>query len=176
MPSMSEQPGVRATSTRYQLGQAVRELLRLAPTVHAELAHRLDIGITDLRALDQATSNQAPLGVVELGDRLGMRSASATVLVDRLVATGHLDRQPHPTDRRRITLHPTQSAHDEVGSALAPLIRDIGAAAESFDDATADATLQFLTAVIAALEDFIAQPDPPADDAHSIPLGRASGR
>lgn len=143
---------------RYQIGQAVREMLRLAPTVHAELADLLRIGTRDLLALDHVTSSPEPLGVVELADRLGVRSASATVLVDRLVDTGHLERGPHASDRRRTSLHPTASAHRDVAQALDPLIRDVTAITGDLDEPTAEAVLTFLRRVTAALQDFSGNP------------------
>lgn len=138
----------------YRIGQAVRRLLQVAPAVHHALAQRVGVGTTDLLALDHITSAPSELGVVELGERLGIRSASTTVLVDRLVATGHVQRLPHATDRRRTSLHPTSSAYDDVRTALGPLIRDIGEITESLEPATADAVLDFLTRIIAALDDF----------------------
>lgn len=141
---------------RYLIGQAVRQLLKLAPAVHAELADRVGVGVTDLLALDHITSDPTPLGVVELGDRLGIRSASATVLVDRLVAAGHVHRVPHPSDRRRTGLYPTDTARQDVRAALDPLIADISKITNDLDASTAVAVLQFLTQIRDALEQFAA--------------------
>lgn len=152
---------------RYRIGQAVRQLLRLAPSVHLELADRVGVGVTDLLALDHTTSDPQPLGVVELGERLGIRSASATVLVDRLEATGHLRRAPHPSDRRRTSLHPTDTAHQDVLAALEPLVRDIVHITDELDDPTAAAVLRFLTEVNAALTEFVhAKPAAPPTAPH----------
>jgi DNA-binding MarR family transcriptional regulator len=51
------------------------------------LLGRLGIGDTDMTALEHLFAN-GPLGPVELGEKLGLRSASATALVDRLEAAG----------------------------------------------------------------------------------------
>ncbi|HET7303916.1 MAG TPA: MarR family transcriptional regulator [Segeticoccus sp.] len=152
----------REEDTRRQIGLALRELLRLAPEVHTALAHRLGVGTTDLAALDRLTSQTGPMGVVELGNELGIRSASATVLVDRLVTAGHLERAAHPTDRRRRVVRATPEAHDEVRLALAPLIADISALTADLDAQTGRAVLAFLRAACAALDRFGQQSPPEA--------------
>ena len=141
---------------RRQIGLAMRDLLRVAPAVHSRLAARLAIGPTDLTALDVTTSGSTPLGVVELAQRLGIRSASATVLVDRLVASGHLQRSPHPSDRRRTSLTATEAAHRDVRAALEPLVADIALITGELDARSADVVLGFLRRATATLESFVA--------------------
>jgi DNA-binding MarR family transcriptional regulator len=153
---MSEGTGSRGADVRRQIGLAMRDLLRVAPAVHSHLAARLAIGPTDLTALDLTTSSATPLGVVELAQRLGIRSASATVLVDRLVASGHLQRSPHPSDRRRTSLTATDTAHRDVRAALEPLIADIAAITGELDARSAAVVLAFLRRMTATLEDFVA--------------------
>ena len=132
-------------SSDRQIGLAVRRLLQLSPEVHAALARRMEVGGTDLQALDLLSSQDAAMGVVELGRRLGVTSASATVLVDRLVAAGHLRRSPHPTDRRRVTLELTESAVEEVRMSLHPLLVGLSGLTESLDGDGKAQVLRFLT-------------------------------
>ncbi len=139
---------------RYRIGQEIRRLLRLAPAVHAELAERVGVGVTDLLALDDATSAPSALGVVELAELLKIRSASATVLVDRLVESGHLERRPHSGDRRRVGLHPTAAAHHDVRAALDPLICGITDITSGLNASQTAVVLQFLTQLIDVLENF----------------------
>lgn len=143
---------------RRRIGRQIRQLLRVAPAVHAQLARRTGVGVTNLLALDHITSAPAPLGVVALSELLKVRSASATVLVDRLVSSGHVERKPHPTDRRRISLQPTSSAHDDVRAALDPLISDISRIVDRLSASQATVILQFLADLTAALEHFADAP------------------
>lgn len=152
-------PDVEAT--RRQIGQALRDVLRLAPEVHQFLAQRVGVGVTDLMALDRLTASDQPMGVVELGDALGIRSASATVLVDRLVEGGHLQRAPHPTDGRRRIVRPTDQAHRDVRAALQPMITDISHITEGLDAAASATVLQFLHQVCTVLEHFKRDGGPP---------------
>lgn len=148
----------------YLIGQVLRDLLRLAPDVNAALAHRVGVGVSDVMALDYLTAEPDPLGVVDLAHRLGMRSASATVLVDRLVAAGHVTRHAHPTDGRRTALHATDHAREEARAALAPLIRDINAVTADLDEQTAMQVLTFLTRVCAVLARFADTESPGRDE------------
>lgn len=140
--------------TQQDIGQQLHALLLLAPAVHAELAARVGVGVTDLLALDHTTSAANELGVVELAALLKIRSASATVLVDRLVARGHLERGPHSTDGRRTSLHPTDTAHSEVRAALAPLVEDLGDITGDLTSTEAQVVLRVLRQVNAALGRF----------------------
>ncbi len=92
-----------------------------------------------------------PLGPVELGNRLGIRSASATVLVDRLEESGHVRREPHPDDRRRVLLVPTELSGQQTMAALRPLLADIEAAAAKLTESQAAAVTRFLTEAAAAM-------------------------
>ncbi len=59
------------------------------------------------------------MGPKELTVRLGgITSASMTSLVDRLVRSGYVTREPHPTDRRALILRPTPGSDQEVRSTL----------------------------------------------------------
>ncbi|QGK71828.1 MarR family transcriptional regulator [Allosaccharopolyspora coralli] len=145
-----------------EIASALRGLMQLQPQVERALAGRLGVGTTDVAAVDQLVSAPAAPGVVELADRLGIRSASATVLVDRLVAAGHVERSRHPTDRRRVTLHTTESARTEVLTALSPLLTAIGEVTSELDEDTADTVLRFLAEVVDRTRAFTnASPAPP---------------
>ena len=121
------------------------------------MADRLGVGITDAVALDHLLSNREGLGPTELGQRLGLRSASATTLVDRLEAAGRAARAPHPSDRRRQTVVATEHAYEEVLSALAPMLRRLEVAAARLTPEQAEATAAFLREVSAAMREYAAE-------------------
>lgn len=60
--------------------------------------------------------NAADVTVGELAERLAIHPHSATGLVDRLVASGHLIRRADPTDRRRIVVSLTPTGEDVLRS------------------------------------------------------------
>jgi DNA-binding MarR family transcriptional regulator len=95
-------------------------------------ARRLGLRITDVQAMDLVTASDGRISPAELADRLGIRSASASALIDRMVAAGHLKRLPAQRtdatgDRRRTQVHATPHARAEVRDTL----RDVN---EGFDD------------------------------------------
>ncbi|MEC3979309.1 MarR family winged helix-turn-helix transcriptional regulator [Amycolatopsis sp. H20-H5] len=135
---------------------ALRNLLALAHDVQNTLAKRLELGGTDVQALQHLAGSPRPLGTVDLAHALSIRSASATVLVDRLEAAGHVRRVPHPTDRRRITLAVSDSARTEVRAALAPLISAITELTERLEPAHAETVAGFLADTTEVLRRFSA--------------------
>ena len=62
-----------------------------------------------------------PMGPADLAQRLGMRSASVTLLLDRLEESGHVRNSPHPDDGRRKIVESTDRARVDVLTALRPL-------------------------------------------------------
>lgn len=136
------------------LGLAVRRLLQAGRQMQATMAARLGLRVVDLQAIDHVVSSPDPLGPVELGQRLGLTSASATVLVDRLVTAGHLARQPHPYDGRRITLVATEHARNQVRRVLAPLLTDIAAVTAGLDEHDLARSLDLLRAVTEAMAEY----------------------
>ncbi len=124
---------------------ALRDVQQASLDVRQALARRLGLGINDVGALDHLVSSADPMGPVELGHRLGIRSASATALVDRLEQVGHVERTAHPDDRRRLVLRPTASAGREMRRTLRPLV-------SALDDAAADLSPAEVAVVIAYLQ------------------------
>src|SRR4051812_14676951 len=55
-----------------------------------------------LRYLLRAEASGERVGPKDLSRALGITTASTTSLIDRLVASGNVRREPHPTDRRSL--------------------------------------------------------------------------
>ncbi|MEW2383284.1 MarR family transcriptional regulator [Micromonospora sp. NPDC047707] len=145
-----------------ETARALREVIRAAGDTRGALARRLGIGATDAAAIDHLVSSPDALGPVELGNRLGIRSASATTLVDRLVRAGHVERTPHPQDRRRLALQVTDQAYDEVLAALRPMLAGIEQAVARLTPEQAAATSAFLREVAAVMREYVdTAPDDP---------------
>lgn len=49
-----------------------------------------------------------------LAEYLKISTASTTKLLDRLAAAGHIERSPHPTDRRALMITITKKTHEQV--------------------------------------------------------------
>jgi DNA-binding MarR family transcriptional regulator len=136
---------------------ALRDLLALAHDVQLALARRLGLGATDVQAL-QHLATGVPMGTVDLAHALKIRSASATVLVDRLEAAGHVRRDRHPSDGRRITLVVAEAARAEVRAALAPLVDAVTRLTAELAPGEAEVVAKFLGDTTEVLRAYAAEP------------------
>ncbi len=104
---------------------ALRELLDVSATVRPTVAHRTGLTQSELVALEHLI--RGPIGPAEVARLLGVTTAAATGIVDRLAARGHVQRRPHERDRRRTELVITDSAREDVLSELLPMFRALAA-------------------------------------------------
>lgn len=107
--------GALDTSTLNRL----RALLDVAQQSGPAVARKADLTHTELTALEHLT--RQAWGPTELARHLGVTSAAASGIVDRLVARGHVSRQPHEADGRRTQVVLTDSGRTEVLGHLMPM-------------------------------------------------------
>lgn len=131
----------------------VGELIRLATPVGHVLARRMALSLNDLTALHHLVG-RPPLGPAELGKRLGMSSASATVLVDRLEQAGYVRRERDPGDRRRVVLTVTDATERRSLAAVRPLAEAIAKITSELDEPTRQALADYLGQVADAMRTF----------------------
>jgi DNA-binding MarR family transcriptional regulator len=74
----------------------------------------LDISMQQLRALF-VLRDEAEASVGRLAELFGIGLPGASLLADRLVRSGYVDRRPDPTDRRRVLLSLTRAGDRLVG-------------------------------------------------------------
>jgi DNA-binding MarR family transcriptional regulator len=107
----------------------------------------MGMGKTDLLALRYLLRAQADgerVGPKDLSRMLGITTASTTSLVDRLVDSGHVRREPHPTDRRSLVIVPTVATDSEVRATLGGMHRRMMSVAEELSAAEAQIVVNFL--------------------------------
>jgi DNA-binding MarR family transcriptional regulator len=152
---MSEEPaGPRLSERLYAVLQAADDAGRA-------MAERLDMGVSDTAAL-QHLFTHGPAGPAELGRALGLGSGAATMLADRLERAGHVERRPHPDDRRRRTLVPTEQAERAAGEVLGPLVAGLDAVEDGLDGGARAAVADYLAAVLDAYRRYCGAVTPPA--------------
>jgi len=83
------------------------------------LARLHAITTTDVLAIEHLTLH-GPQTPSQLAARLGLSAPGTAALIRRLQRSAHITRHPHPADRRKATLHPTDNAHAFISRALAP--------------------------------------------------------
>ncbi|MCO1657607.1 MarR family transcriptional regulator [Pseudonocardia sp. S2-4] len=117
----------------------------------ADVALSAALGTTtgDYLAVKHVLLRPGELGPVELGRLLGMSSGSATALVDRLAAAGHVVRLPHDHDRRRRVLLVSDGTRARLLAELERRAADIEDLARAYDDDQRRAITSFLGALAA---------------------------
>lgn len=94
-----------------------------------------------------------PLAPHVIAERLLVSSASMTSLLDTLERRGLVERQPHPTDRRKILVHLTEKARDTVDEMLPILHAVITRAAGDLSETDRVQLIESLTTVWSRLEE-----------------------
>jgi DNA-binding MarR family transcriptional regulator len=128
----------------------VRALMNAARELTARLSRELGMNATDMVALDLLDIH-GPMGAAELAHRLGIRSASVTVLVDRLEAGGHVERIRHETDRRRVTIAARPAAHQANLTVWLPQIQAMDAVGCALSEEERRVVNDFLDGVTRAI-------------------------
>jgi len=99
---------------------AVDQVLELVALLQRDMAHSFARdGLTEARAHLLWVLQDGPTTQRTLADALRVTPRNITGLVDGLVATGHVVRRPHPTDRRATLVELTQA-----GTALLTSMRE----------------------------------------------------
>ncbi|PVZ94934.1 MarR family transcriptional regulator [Amnibacterium flavum] len=109
-------------------------MVKLSADFERRLGRTLAVNHTDLVAM-QHLMESGPLSPSELSSRLRISTAAATMVVDRLEAVGHVSRQPHPEDRRKIVVVPRE---DSVRLAAQELLPLVGGVAQAIADLPAE--------------------------------------
>lgn len=129
---------------------ALRSLLSTSERTKPALARRTKLSHTELSVLEHVLEHQA--GPSELADRLGVTTAAASGIVDRLATYGHVQREPHASDRRRTIVAPTDSGREEVLGHLMPMFRELAKIDEDMTPEERAIVVRFLRQAEQAIE------------------------
>ena len=140
-----------------EVTRLLREVLLRSDDVGKRLLDELDVGATDLAAM-QHLLLAGPMGPAEIARRIHITSASATVLVDRLESAGHVERRSVPGDRRRRTVAPTASAAARIREAVLPLIEEVDDVLDGFGEDERAVVERYLRAVLEAYGRYLTSP------------------
>ncbi|WP_422116465.1 MarR family winged helix-turn-helix transcriptional regulator [Brachybacterium sp. UNK5269] len=133
---------------------ALLSALRILSAADQDLRRRMsaamDMNTTDLAALRFVIAGERspePVTAVRLAQHLRISGASTSKLLDRLAASGHLRRAPHPRDRRSRIIVATDHAHAEVRERLSGMHAQMLEIARQVPAGTRAATVDFLLAM-----------------------------
>jgi DNA-binding MarR family transcriptional regulator len=144
--------------------EVAANLIRVAADFETQVERR----IRDIAGL--STSGQQTLAILEgageplaahvIAERLLVRSASMTSLLDTLEGRGVIERRPHPTDRRKILVHLTDQGREIVDKTLPALHAIFTAAIRDLSEPDREQLIASLTILRTSLHELAEQPAP----------------
>ncbi len=144
-----------------ELASTLQSVLKAAERARVGIAHRMELSHNEVDAMEHVM--EQPMGPAQLSRRLGITTASSTVLVDRLEHAGHVTRHDDPNDRRRKVVAPTAQGAQAVFAEIGPLVAGIASAEQGMTASQKKTVAEYLTRVAAALERTAAH-EPPAQN------------
>ncbi|OSC39225.1 MarR family transcriptional regulator [Mycobacterium decipiens] len=135
----------------------LRELTAESDQIGRLFAALHDVRPTDFRALLHimvAETAGQPMTSGDLSHRMGLSGAAITYLVDRLIESGHLRRDSHPADRRKVVLRYSEPGLDTARAFFNPLGVHTHTALSDLPAADLAAAHRVFTALIVAMRRF----------------------
>ncbi len=133
--------------------QALRELIDVGSQVAPAVARRAELTHSELHALEVVMEHAA--GPVEIAKELGVTSAAASGIVDRLAARGHVVRRPHASDGRRTQVVITDSGREEVIGYLMPMFASLAELDAGLTESERAVVTGYLRGAIAAMRSLL---------------------
>ncbi len=146
----------------------VRQVLVLNEQMEFIMQRELDVNETDFQAM-QHLMQEGSMSPGELAQLLHLTPAAATTVIDRLVKKGHVNRSPHPTDRRRSLISPNRESVRTAMGWLMPMSLDVDKLVRDYDHSEQDIIVNFLNGVVGAMSnriDALAKTTPADIDPH----------
>ena len=129
----------------------IREWRESEQRVSLRSRSAMKLNETDMKALrflvaakNQGTTVTAGM----LAEHLGISTASTTKLLDRLEAAGHIERAPHPTDRRALTISITDRTHEQVRDGVGRMHAHRFEVAAALSPAERETVIRFLSQLV----------------------------
>lgn len=135
--------------------RALREFRRADQEMRRRMSADMDMNISDMQALQFLIASERSGRHATprmLATHLGISTASTTKLLDRLTASGHLRRSPHPRDRRSLVVLATAHAHEQIRERLAHMHERMAEIARAVPPPCRPAVTGFLTAMAEELD------------------------
>jgi len=134
--------------------KSVRSFSDAMDRMHGGLRGDMDMNATDLATLRMLIVREQRGEQVKPHDiarHLAISTASTTKLLDRLTASGHLERVPHPSDRRARVVVLTETARADFHRHFGERMRRMRAAMDTYTEDQLRTIVRFLGDMEAAL-------------------------
>ncbi|MET0734507.1 MAG: MarR family transcriptional regulator [Microbacterium sp.] len=117
--------------------RAIRAFSDAMDRMHGDMKGDMDMNSTDLAALRMLIMREQrgePVLPRDVAKHLRISTASTTKLLDRLSSSGHLERQPHPRDRRARIVVLTQQSRTAFYRHFGERLQSMRVVAENYDE------------------------------------------
>lgn len=134
--------------------QSVRAFADAMDRMHGGIRSDMDMNASDLAALRMMIVREHRgewVSPHEIAAHLSISTASTTKLLDRLTESGHLERRPHPHDRRARIVVLTDAARSEFYRHFGARMGRMRGAMEDYSDEELRAIVRFLGDMESAL-------------------------
>lgn len=158
------------TNPNRNFGCLLHDTARLLRRDFNRRAQKLGLTQTQWQALCVLSHNEG-INQASLADLLEVQPITLGRLIDRLEATGWVERRNHPTDRRAITLYLTSKAE--------PILNEMSKLAEETRnlalEGVSETDQQHLMQVLEHIKDNLLSLEPQGDEAKNTSTGRKKG-
>lgn len=155
---MSYEPYVPATEREHAVMDvlvAVRAFSDAMDRMHSGMKGDMDMNATDLAALRMMVvreSEDTPVSPHDVARHLRISTASTTKLLDRMEQAGHLERRPHPHDRRARVVVLTDVSRREFYRHFGERMRQMRSVADRYTDDELRVVARFVGEMSAVLD------------------------
>jgi len=150
--AVSSTKNMRAKLVQTLATEVGRTLSTHTVMLHAAVAERLGLNITDHKALDFACRGGGTLTAGELAELTGLTTGAITGVIDRLEKAGFARRERDPDDRRRIIIRPTSRAQ-EIGRLFESLAQAMTKLCSQYTDRDLSLMIDFFDRITALVQE-----------------------
>ena len=125
----------------------LREFLQISEDFERRLGRELEVNPTDLTAMEHLIQS-GPLSPSEIASRLGVTTAAATTIVDRLAKVGHVSRRTNEQDRRGVLVVPEPESVRRALGVIQPMVQAVDGALREFNETEQRAITAYLQRVL----------------------------
>ena len=105
----------------YPATSLLREVIEHSAEYSRMVGAQLEVNETDFQAMEQLIAH-GPMTAGDLAKAVGISPGSATVMIDRLVAVGHVSRERNPSDRRGVLVTPNPNSVAKAWKHISPIV------------------------------------------------------
>ena len=176
----ANEPAPDRAELERQLSADIRAITARSDRVGRHFARVNEVSSNDFHALLHIMVSETagvPLTLAQLRQRMDVSPAAITYLVDRMIAAGHIRREPDPEDRRKWLLRYQENGMSLAHEFFRPLGAHLSAAMADLSDKDLDAAHRVFTAMIDAMTTFEGElAKPPTQSSPSLGRSGAAPR